>query len=176
MLWILRYIANGEDYRTTEADVTDPITVRRLAFEIVEEMLCNGKLRAWFTNYPITDTYHLDPAHGSVGHILQRIKSEWDGLGREPSMCEMAAFSVPDRETTNKALTKPDREQASELSIDYSKQFQRAKRTKTVGHWSLFIFFFFYCANRREDLWMVNGLSWGHHMYSKPRSRNISLT
>jgi hypothetical protein len=104
LLTIIRYVATGEDDFLTDSDVIDPAFVRKMAFEIMGDLLRAGQLRAWFTNYPVTDTYCLKPARGSVSQILERIASEWDALQHEPSMCEIVAFSATDEDAANKAL------------------------------------------------------------------------
>jgi hypothetical protein len=113
LLTIIRYVASRKDDLLTDAGRIDPVMVRRLALNIIQELLSAGKLRAWFTNYPLTDTYHLESAHDPVCQILQRIEAEWDALGREPSMCEIVAFSVPDREAANQALNPTGNKPAS---------------------------------------------------------------
>lgn len=101
LLWIIRYIINGDDYPTADADVADPAIVRQMTLEIVEELMRSRELEAWFTNYPVTDTYKLERASQSINNVMRRIEAEWNALGHEPSMCEIAAFSVP----SNKQIT-----------------------------------------------------------------------
>lgn len=104
LVWIIKYIINDDDYPTGDADVSDPALVRRIAINVIDELLRSGQLQAWFTNYPITDTYSRELAKTPVDEVLGRINSEWDALGREPSMCEIVAFSVRPAKAANKAV------------------------------------------------------------------------
>lgn len=95
LIWIIRYIINDGDYPTEDQDRADPAVVQRLALEIVDELLEAGELQASFTNYPITDTYKLEPSSLPRDQIRRRIEAEWRDLGREPSMCEIVTFTTP---------------------------------------------------------------------------------
>ena len=93
LVWIIRYVLNGDEY-PLDQDHVDPGIVRRLAIETLSELLRSGELCAWFTNFPRTDTYQLQKSAAPLQETLQRIEAEWDALGREPTMCEIAAFSA----------------------------------------------------------------------------------
>jgi hypothetical protein len=88
LVWIIRYVLNGDEY-PLDQDHVDPGIVRRLAIETTQ-----WRIGAWFTNFPRTDTYQLQKSAAPLQETLQRIEAEWDALGREPTMCEIAAFSA----------------------------------------------------------------------------------
>ncbi len=113
LIWIIRYIMNGDEYPTDQAEVANSVVVQRIALNVIEELLRSGQIQAWFTNYPITDTYQREPATSSVGEILKRIATEWDALGREPSMCEIAAFSAAPNNAANQPVQPSARDTVS---------------------------------------------------------------
>lgn len=95
LIWIIKYIYNDLEYPPEDKDRADPATVKRVALEIVDELLEAGDILASFTNYPIGDIYKLELCLLPHDQILHRIEAEWKALGREPSMCEIVAFTAP---------------------------------------------------------------------------------
>ena len=92
LLKIIRYIGAGKiDERMEDRSMAHG-DVRRLAIEVLRELIEEGQLDVWFTNYPVTSRYSLEKSNESVEAVMSRIEAEWDALSREPGMCEVAVF------------------------------------------------------------------------------------
>ena len=72
--------------------VTDPIELRRLTLELIEQLVEAG-LKPGQSPYA-PGGFQLWP-EVTIEAILQRIEREWDALGREPNISDICWFDNP---------------------------------------------------------------------------------
>lgn len=95
VLWMVRYELCDGDYPIDVFQRTDTTEVRHLAFGVIAAALERG-VRAGFYVDIIAAEYPppLSPARPT--EIMNRLAIEWERLGHEPSIGELAGFtSVP---------------------------------------------------------------------------------
>jgi hypothetical protein len=91
LIWQIRSALNEGEYPVQEKDRTDPREIRHQTLELVRELLDSGLVQV---GYPTPDGRSFQPWSLPSSAILERIKSEWDALGREPDIGEIAWFTT----------------------------------------------------------------------------------
>lgn len=76
-----------------EFGVEDPEERRKIAQEMVSGLLKDGLIRAGF---PTPDGTGFEPWDLSADEAIARVASEWDALGREPDIGDVAWFEITD--------------------------------------------------------------------------------
>ncbi len=67
--------------------------VRKRTTQVLHDLLKDGLIQAGF---PTLDGRGFEPWSLSVNETLDRINTEWDSLGREPKLGEIAWFTTTD--------------------------------------------------------------------------------
>ncbi len=74
-----------------EHEVADSAERRRLTLDLVRDLLTSEAVQAGF---PSSDGSRFEPWRGSVDEIMGRIETEWDELGREPTIGDIMWFKT----------------------------------------------------------------------------------
>src|SRR6266851_4001515 len=80
IIWRIRYALNDGVYPTPEDDRADPLEVRRITMQLVQDLLEADQVQAGF---PTPDGKGFRPWSLEPSEIVARINSEWDALDRE---------------------------------------------------------------------------------------------
>lgn len=68
--------------------------IQRITLDLVNELLNSGLIEAGF---PASDGRSFIPWSGGSVEMVNRIKSEWNGLGREPNLGDVVWFNITDK-------------------------------------------------------------------------------
>jgi len=92
VLWMVRYELCGGDYPMDVYERTDSAEVRRLALEVIAALLERGA-RAGFYADASPGEYPPPLSIAPPAVVIGRLVAEWEQLGHEPSMGELAGFT-----------------------------------------------------------------------------------
>lgn len=87
------FIGLWEVVRSVQDDVpdADAATVRQISLEIVDELLASGD---WEAGFPAEDGRSFEAWTLAPGAASERIRGEWEQLGREPNIGEIAWLNL----------------------------------------------------------------------------------
>jgi hypothetical protein len=89
IIWEVRYALNRNRYPGKEDDSADPRGVRIITMELVKELIASGQVQVGCYS---PDGSGIVPWTIPAEQIVARINLEWDSLGREPNIGEVAVF------------------------------------------------------------------------------------
>ncbi len=92
VLWMVRYELCEGDYPADVYERTDPAEVRRLALGAIGAALGQG-VRAAFYSDVAPGEYPPPLSDRSPSEVMERLAAEWEALGHEPTMGELAGFT-----------------------------------------------------------------------------------
>jgi len=92
VLWKVRYELCDGDYPVDVYERTDPAEVRRLALGVIAAAMEQG-VRVGFFSDASPSEYPPPLSVARPTEVMERLTAEWERLGHEPSMAELAGFT-----------------------------------------------------------------------------------
>lgn len=91
VVWSTRFLLNREEPPGGDKDHAAQEDVRRMTLRVLKELLEEGLVQAGF---PAPDGRGFQPWPMPPSEVVARVQSEWDALGREPNIGEIAWFTT----------------------------------------------------------------------------------